>query len=150
MSPPLPISRSSSSSSFYFVHPDKNSLNGIPDCTKMAHITVLKESHHSKFQLAAALDIVALCKNDSISEVKLTRRSSRLSRKLTRGENFWIGAVYLCELLLLYVTFIYTGGPPLRRKNGSRKNPIVLEETLIKIALQETVFSKKSNFKTVL
>ena len=53
MSPSLPISRSSSSSSFYFVHPDKNSpsLNGIPDCTKMAHITVLKESHHSKFQL---------------------------------------------------------------------------------------------------
>ena len=114
MSPSLPISRSSSSSSFCFVHPDKNSpsLNGIPDCTKMAHITVLKESHHSKFQLyicstAAAVDIVALCKNDSISEVKLTRRSSRLSRKLTRGEIFWIGAVYLCELLLLYVTFIY-------------------------------------------
>ena len=53
MSPSLPISRSSSSSSFCFVHPDKNSpsLNGIPDCTKMAHITVLKESHHSKFQL---------------------------------------------------------------------------------------------------
>ena len=73
----------------------------------MAHITVLKESHHSKFQLAAAIDIVALCKNDSISEVKLTRRSSRLSRKLTRWEIFWIGAVYLCELLLLYVTYIY-------------------------------------------
>ena len=126
MSPSLPISRSSSSSSFCFVHPDKNSpsLNGIPDCTKMAHITVLKESHHSKFQLyicsTAAVDIVALCKNDSISEVKLTRRSSRLSRKLTRGRSFelvpctyvsccccmWL--IYIFSMLLLHCWWCWT------------------------------------------
>ena len=113
MSPSLPISRSSSSSSFYFVHPDKNSpsLNGIPDCTKMAHITVLKESHHSKFQLYICSS--SCCWYSSSLQKRLYFRGQidsqveSVESQIDSREIFWIGAVYLCELLLLYVTYIY-------------------------------------------
>ena len=118
MSPSLPISRSSSSSSFYFVHPDKNSLNGIPDCTKMAHITVLKESHHSKFQLYICS---SCCWYSSSLQKRLYFRGqidsqveSVESQIDSRGELLnwcrvlmWAAAV-VCDLYIYLVCYFYT------------------------------------------